>query len=182
MYFSFQKDLSADATVTGNDKNIIKAVGYKHAVWRCDSKSAICVTVVFFLFHFPLLRNKIKAELEMLVKCRLDIWIAMNWSLGLCFLFCQRRHYEGLEGAQAPPAWKGMPCNSAISEEIFIRGYLRLHYYYLIVTFLYNQKCAKMHLQQRRNSKNVQGRTSGPRFKVSWVKGRPLITYSGVSV
>jgi len=26
MYFSFEKDLSADATVTGNDKNIIKKV------------------------------------------------------------------------------------------------------------------------------------------------------------
>jgi len=26
MYFSFEKDLSADATVTGNEENIIKAV------------------------------------------------------------------------------------------------------------------------------------------------------------
>ena len=48
-----------------------------------QAKSATCVIVVVFLFHFPLLRNKINAELEILVKCRLDIWIAMNWSLGL---------------------------------------------------------------------------------------------------
>ena len=26
MYFSFEKELSADASVTGNDKNILKAV------------------------------------------------------------------------------------------------------------------------------------------------------------
>src|SRR6218665_988324 len=46
---------------------------------------------------------------------------------------------------------------------------LRLHYYYLIVIFLYNnQKCAKAHLQQCRNSNYFRGQNprNPARFKV----------------
>src|SRR6218665_471037 len=45
---------------------------------------------------------------------------------------------------------------------IFIHEFISLHYYYLIVTFLYYQKCAKTHLQQCRNLKIFRGRTPGP--------------------
>jgi len=67
-----------------------------------------------------------------------------------------------------PQPNKGVPCNSAIYDD-FLLGGLRLHYYYLIVIFLYYQKCAKTHLRQCRNSKTSSGEDPGqadPRFKV----------------
>src|SRR6218665_2486861 len=42
----------------------------------------------------------------------------------------------------------------------FIHKYISLHYYYLIVTFLYYQKCAKTHLQKRNLKKS--GEDLGP--------------------
>src|SRR6218665_2908135 len=42
---------------------------------------------------------------------------------------------------------------------IFIHKFISLHYYYLIITFLYYHKCAKTHLQQCRNLKKPGGGT-----------------------
>src|SRR6218665_2664603 len=41
----------------------------------------------------------------------------------------------------------------------FIHKFVSLHYYYLIVTFLYYQKCAKTHLHQCINFNKFRGRT-----------------------
>src|SRR6218665_1930192 len=67
---------------------------------------------------------------------------------------------------------------------IFIHKFISLHYYYLIVTFLYYQKCAKSHLQQCRNFKKFWGEPRTTRFKFKKLKnsrGGPRTTRCKVS-
>src|SRR6218665_1350906 len=54
---------------------------------------------------------------------------------------------------------------------IFIHEFISLHYYYLIVTFLYYHKCAKTHLQQCINLKKFRGPPA-----LRWVEGREVIS------
>src|SRR6218665_54448 len=54
---------------------------------------------------------------------------------------------------------------------IFIHEFISLHYYYLIVTFLYYQKCPRTHLQQCIHLKNSGEDPRTTHFNVSGIQG-----------